>query len=354
MSRPVLTSAHRRTFDPDKSSLLGEWLAAHLGATTVGIEQASLLGGGAIGENWLLDVSVNCGVLAGEHRWVLRTDAQKSVGVSLGREREFACLAAAHAAGVTTPLPIAACADPAIIGAPFLIVGHEAGTAQGRQIVRDPGIDVFGPRLARRLGSELAKLHQITQPAHGLDFLPVTEFPARERVALLRRQLDRLAEPRPVLEYILTWLDRNAPRSRSLVLCHGDYRTGNYLVNGGNLTAILDWEFAHWGDPHEDIAWFCARCWRFGAEDREAGGIAARSEFYNGYNSLASMAVDQSRIPYWEAMAAARWATIALLQGQRYRDGEESLELLLTGLMAPEMEFDALDGIMQLAEGGVS
>src|SRR5690606_3952518 len=102
---------------------------------------------------------------------------------------------------------------------------------------------------------------------------------------------------------------------QEMVLCHGDYRTGNYLVDAGSLTGILDWEFAHWGDRHEDIGWFCARCWRFGADEREAGGIASRADFYNGYNEVADRPVEESRIPYWEVMAAARWAAIALLQG---------------------------------------
>ena len=65
-------------------------------------------------------------------------------------------------------------------------------------------------------------------------------------------------------------------------LIHRDYRTGNYLVDGGRLTAALDWEFAGWGDPREDIGWFTARCWRFGAlregsgRYRGAGALHAR------------------------------------------------------------------------------
>ena len=57
------------------------------------------------------------------------------------------------------------------------------------------------------------------------------------------------------------------------------------------------------------------------------------------------MANEQS-IAYWEVMAAAKWAVIAILQGDRYLSGgETAIELALTGLMAPEMEFDALEGI---------
>ena len=59
-----------------------------------------------------------------------------------------------------------------------------------------------------------------------------------------------------------------------ITLIHRDYRTGNYLVDEGRLAGVLDWEFAGWGDPREDIGWFTARCWRFGGVEREAGGIA--------------------------------------------------------------------------------
>ena len=68
-----------------------------------------------------------------------------------------------------------------------------------------------------------------------------------------------------MLEWTLRWLEKHAPSTGETVLCHRDFRTGNYMVNDGKLTGVLDWEFAGWGDPHEDVAWFCARCWRFSA-----------------------------------------------------------------------------------------
>jgi aminoglycoside phosphotransferase (APT) family kinase protein len=145
------------------------------------------------------------------------------------------------------------------------------------------------------------------------------------------------------------WLEKNAPPKGEVVLCHGDFRTGNYMAQGARLTGILDWEFCHWGDAHLDIGWFCAPCWRFGAEAREAGGIGSREAFYRGYNARAQTPLDAGQVPYWEILAAARWAVVALLQGERHiTGGEPSLELLLTGLMAPEMEYDALKGIQAL------
>ena len=41
-----------------------------------------------------------------------------------------------------------------------------------------------------------------------------------------------------------------------------------------------DWEFAAWSDPYEDLGWLCARCWRFGNWEREAGGLGSRQAFY--------------------------------------------------------------------------
>jgi aminoglycoside phosphotransferase (APT) family kinase protein len=116
---------------------------------------------------------------------------------------------------------------------------------------------------------------------------------------------------------------------------------------------VLDWEFACWSDPMEDVAWFCARCWRFGAWDREAGGLGSREAFYRGYEAEAGRLIDRAAIPWWEAIAALRWAVIALQQGERHlTGGEESLELALTGLRAPEMELDALLDIVAIAGAG--
>lgn len=334
---------------------LAAWLASAVSASHVDIRAAARLSGGAVQENWRLDVSVADGPLVGEHTWVLRTDAIARIAVSLDRAAEFKVLEAAHAAGVKVARPIARCAEASVIGSPFLVQAFVTGIAQARRLVRDPELPRFGETLARELGAELARIHAVspeTAPALGILPLPMRP-PARAAVEMLRKSLDGASEPRPALEHILVWLDANAPERRPLALVHGDYRTGNYLVDAGRLAAVLDWEFAHWGDPHEDIGWFMARCWRFGADEREAGGIGSRRAFYDGYNSVAAEPLDEAVIGYWEVMAAAKWAAIAVLQGDRFRTGgEASIELALTGLMPAEMELDALDLIADITRKG--
>lgn len=335
---------------------LEAWLRETLGATRVEIARAEKLSGGAVQENWRIDALVDGGKYEGAQRWVLRTDAAVSLAVSLNRTSEFGVLSAAYAAGIKVAQPIARCEGAELTGAPFMLQTYQPGEAQARRLTRDPALPTWGPVVARELGEELAKIHMIRASHTGLGFLPqAITSPAKAEVSRLRAALDRAGEARPALEYVLNWLESNDPGSEEVTLVHGDFRTGNYLVADGHLAAILDWEFAHWGDPLEDLGWFCAKCWRFANPELEAGGIARRAALLEGYGSIAENRIDETGLLYWEILAAAKWAAIAVLQGDRYRlGGEPSIELALTGLMASELELEALDGIAAVEDAGAN
>jgi aminoglycoside phosphotransferase (APT) family kinase protein len=323
---------------------LARFLATASAAQACEIAAMAPLSGGAIQENWALDIRFSGGRLDGDQRLVLRAAGATGVPSSLDRQQEFAVLMAAFAAGVTVPEPLFACADPAVFGKPFFVMRRAGGSAAAHHITRDRSLDPVLPALAERLGRELARIHRI-RPGHpGLDFLPSCEDSRPGcQIAVFRRYLDTYPMPRPVLEWAMRWLETHAPEPVECVLCHHDFRTGNYLVAGGELTGILDWEFAGWGDPHEDIGWFCSRGWRFARLDREAGGIADRASFYRGYERESGRAIDLVRVHYWEVMASLRWAVIALQQSDRHRlSGERSLDLALTGRRASECELALL------------
>jgi aminoglycoside phosphotransferase (APT) family kinase protein len=57
----------------------------------------------------------------------------------------------------------------------------------------------------------------------------------------------------------LDLLGSNVPGRGHTSLCHGDAGPGNFLHERGRVTALLDWEFAHVGDPHDDLAWVAVR-----------------------------------------------------------------------------------------------
>lgn len=329
---------------PAAEAALARYLVAALGARSVSIRQHARLGGGSIQENHVLDLDVSGGRYAGRQSFVLRTDAPSRLAVSHSRAQEFALLQAAHAAGVTVPQPVALCADSTVLGKPFYLMQRIAGTAAGHILVRDDKWPGDREALVAQLGRELAKIHTIRPPRLDLEFLPLpNEAPALQAIREYRQWLDTYRMPRPALEWGLRWLERHAPPTGELVLCHRDFRTGNYMVDDNGLTGILDWEFAGWGDLHEDLGWFCAKCWRFGADDREAGGIGSRTAFIGGYEAESGRNVDGTSVRYWETMAHARWATIAIQQGERHVSGaESSLDLALAGRRVAELEHELL------------
>ena len=50
------------------------------------------------------------------------------------------------------------------------------------------------------------------------------------------------------------------PEAERISIVHGDLRFGNLLHDEGRLTALLDWEMVHLGDPVEDLGWVYRRC----------------------------------------------------------------------------------------------
>ena len=332
------------TASPPSEAALARFLAEASGADRVEVVGLELLAGGAIQENWGFDAEFIGGRFAGTHRLVSRTDAATGIPSSLGRIEEFAILRAAHEAGVAVPEPLFACADPGVIGKPFFLMRRLPGTAQGRAITTDPVLEPTLPRIAARLGAELARIQAIRPPRADLGFLPSPDESGPEaQIAGFRPYLDRHPRPRPVLEWAIRWLETHIPAALPPVLCHRDFRTGNYLLCGTELTGILDWEFAGWGDPDEDIGWFCCKGWRFARLDREAGGIADRAPLYQGYESASGRRLDPERVRFWEIFANVRWAVIALQQSDRYLiGGARDLSTAIIGRRATECDLELL------------
>ncbi len=323
---------------------LASWLAGRSGARSVAVESARKLAGGAIQQNWHLVARVADGPHAGAQDWVLRTDAQAVLSHSHARAEEFALLRAAWGAEVPVPEPLFACEDRAVLGRPFFVMRLVRGVTAPRQVVRGERFGGGREPLARSLGRILARIHSI-RPGHpGLGFLaPPHATPMQALIEDYRRRIDESAIPRPVFEWGLRHLERLRLPPGETVLCHNDFRTGNLMVDEAGVRAVLDWEFARWGDPLTDIGWFCARSWRFGSP-HEAGGIGSREAFYDGYEMESGRRIARDQVASWELLAALRWGVIAAEQADRHVSGREhSLELALTGQIIPELEQDILD-----------
>jgi aminoglycoside phosphotransferase (APT) family kinase protein len=283
------------------------------------------LRGGALQRHWRIDVPVGDRI----EPLVLRRTASRVLD-SLPRPAEFAVQRAAFAAGVPVAEPIA-CGDD------FLLMRHLPGSA-----LPDVALAVADPdALADDLAAALARLHRVTPATCALPALGAPPAdPAAAARARYRAALDRRPRAYPVLEWGLRALERAPARDR-VVLCHGDFRIGNLLVDNGRLAGVLDWEFARWSDPYEDLGWFCVRYWRRHRWRRAAGGLVGRDAFLARYAARAGRPADARRALYWELMGNLRWALIALAQADR-GIAEGSLEQAVKGRRLAEVEAEIL------------
>jgi aminoglycoside phosphotransferase (APT) family kinase protein len=285
------------------------------------VDELRQLPGGASKEAWA--------VRAGGRPLIVR---RAGVGVihqgTLTLEREFHVLEAMHAAGVRVPEPV---------GYLGLVEGREAfamerveGETIGRRIVRGehPGLPV-------ELGHELARIHDVPP----LPFLE--EGDVLERFLV---ELDTVGEPHPAIEFGLLWLRGRLADSGERVFLHGDWRVGNLVVGPDGLVSVLDWEFAHVGDPLDDLAWPLVRAWRFGRDELRLGGIGEVEPYLEAYAAASGREVDIEDLYAWEVLGNVKWATGCLTQSRRHLRGQDrSVEYAVLGRMTAEIEYELLD-----------
>jgi len=127
---------------------------------------------------------------------------------------------------------------------------------------------------------------------------------ALERVEAIR---ERATAPDgtmdPLVRLSTDWLERHVPDyDGPLVLVQGDTGPGNFLYRDGRVSAVLDWELCHWGDPMDDIAWLSLRT----VQDTFTHLPDRLAE----YTALTGFPVDPERVWYYRVFAETTMATL--------------------------------------------
>jgi aminoglycoside phosphotransferase (APT) family kinase protein len=340
----AVPDARERPADPrdpaQLSALLADRLTEVLGEP---VELAGLrrLTGGASRETWSFTALPRDGIL---RRLVLRRDPPGS-GRPEGMAREAAAITAASRAGVAVPRLVDSGTDPALLGAPYLISEHVDGETIARRLLRDPEYAAVRVGFAAELGRTLARIHSI----------PVDAVPgliAVEPLEDLRQTYDALGEPLPPIEIALRWLAKHRPDEVPETVVHGDFRTGNLIIDPAGLRAVLDWERVHRGDPREDLGWLCVKCWRFGSP-LPAGGFGTVDELLDGYAEVAGYRPDPEAVRWWQVFGTAWWTVGCRGMAERHLSGETpSVELAALGRRVCEQEHDLLLALGLPAEPG--
>lgn len=320
-----------------------DWIETATGGRVVAAKRG---GEGASRQAWAVDLA---GPAGPEQLFCLRDAA----GGSGGSSKDAAVLRAL--ATTTIPVPRVRARSDAL-SALLLerIPGRSDFPAVDRESEREP--------TARDLMRLTARLHALDVARLDLPHLgPVGPAldPARAGLEQLAGLLATLGDGAlPLQRFAARWLERHRPRSIRISLVHSDMGPGNFLYQGGRVTALLDWEVAHWGDPMEDLAAIAVRDMA-----TPIGPLAMR---YAEYAAAGGAAIDLAGIAWYRVFILARNTSLIALGLRRdlepaSRASLERFQLLLLRALAlclcdvvgvPRPEADEADEADEAAGAG--
>jgi aminoglycoside phosphotransferase (APT) family kinase protein len=119
--------------------------------------------------------------------------------------------------------------------------------------------------------------------------------------------------PSPALMAIFGWLFDNAPdRQGPPSMLHGDVGFHNFLFDEGKLSAVVDWEFAHVGDPAEEI----------GMVKVTTGASINWEQLMSRYLAGGGEPIDEKTLHYFQVWGYARNAAASNIASAKFIKGD--------------------------------
>jgi aminoglycoside phosphotransferase (APT) family kinase protein len=217
-------------------------------------------------------------------------------------------------------------AEDTPFGGPFFTMEFRPGSAPNVWRAPDRAeleADWNGDRgVAADFVDTLATVHQL--PVESLSgVLDTRDFAASvdrwqelyERVRLVRD---------PIFEEAYAWVRSRAPEPVAPRLVHGDYRIGNCLIDGGRISAVIDWELAYIGDPRFDLGYLSQpyEAGKFTLPGSSLlGAVADREWLLDRYEQRTGAPVDREVVRTYGALGALMLAAIMSVGIRHYAGG---------------------------------
>jgi aminoglycoside phosphotransferase (APT) family kinase protein len=281
---------------------------AFSGAQHANATEVIQIPGGRSKKTFFVSVA-NCSTLPSQ--FVVRQDyALKYEGTKV--RDEFRPLSKLAALGMPVPKPLHLEPEESELGPPFIIVERLRGSAPGSYFgLRDPCPGAF-----RELARMLAQLHRVAPAELGFEIGADPEKSLEHIVDRYEKKWRANAtKPSALVDYAYAWARREARREPgSFAVVHGDAGPYNFLVDGTALSAVLDWEFAHVGDPAEDLG--IARIY--------AEGVMDWREFLDIYMAAGGAPIAEHRVHLGMLVQYLKGTTLVAASGRNFEEGATS------------------------------
>ena len=295
----------------DMESRIAAYFAHRIpGAEAIQIDELSRIQGGSSQETYKLRARWVENGEAIDRRLILRRAPPAGLVVA-ERDIEFTVYHALAGRGVPVPGVHYFEGDPVWLARPFVVMDMMPGKPGHFYASADP-YDGHGEQIGREFWQHLGTLAALDHRALGLADVRNGQASAGFWASELDwweaifRKGEGVTEP--IVHAAIRWLRRNPPAEAAKpAIVHGDYRVGNFLfTSDGKISAILDWEMCHIGDPLEDIAWAIDPFWPMTRH-------LPLEESLIEWERASGLIVDREALDWWRLFAAVKacaiWAT---------------------------------------------
>ncbi|MCB2046886.1 MAG: phosphotransferase [Novosphingobium sp.] len=219
-------------------NVIGEWIASNMGGELVALERQ-----GRWRPAWYGTVRTS----EGEREIYIRGERSTS-GSGFNLKREYAIHRLCEQGGIKVPQLYGFIEDlPAIV----------MERVRGRHDLRHAASEEDRESVRRQLAREMAKMHKLdTAPFIAAGF-HCPQSPIETTLAFYSHAMNspRPANPvpNPRLAFLEHWVSRNTPPARTepkFTACDA----GQFMYDGGELTAMMDLELGMLADPMQDLA----------------------------------------------------------------------------------------------------
>jgi len=236
--------------------------------------------------------------------------------------REYTVLSRLHAAYPRAPLGLHYCADPAVIGAHFLVSEYRPGVVVWDHV--PASLDV-GPAPGRRIGfavvDALADLHLVDPAGCDLGYLGRPDgYLDRQVRGWTRRWAAVATDGAEAIGRVGELLGRHLPESGPPALVHNDFKVDNCQFAPGDpdtVVSVFDWDMATLGDPLTDLGTLL-NYWPDGATPAEGVpgaehvGLPSRDEVVERYAQRTRQRLSRADVTWYEAFGC--WKTAIIMQ----------------------------------------